>query len=130
MSSGWSRARATRRARPTSCASSRCVLELMLHSTGGNTECEEQIMSEQVVSVAVLEALPGKEEELIAMLREFYAMMHKKGYCTDVLYRDADRSDRLFHLRRWTSPEHRSEAQIDPDVHRYWQQLPELCTIP
>jgi len=87
-------------------------------------------MLEQVVSVAVLEALPGKEEELIAMLREFYAMMHAKGYCTDVLYRDGDRSDRLFHLRRWASPTHRGEAQIDPDVHRYWQKLPELCTIP
>jgi hypothetical protein len=87
-------------------------------------------MLEQVVSVAVLEALPGKEDELIAMLREFYAMMHAKGYCTDVLYRDGDRADRLFHLRRWRSPEHRSEAQIDPEVHRSWQQLPELCTIP
>ena len=87
-------------------------------------------MPEQVVSVAVLEALPGKEEELVAMLREFYAMMHGKGYCTDVLYRDGDRKDRLFHLRRWSSAEHRAEAQIDPDVHRYWQRLPELCTIP
>ena len=47
-------------------------------------------MSEQVVSVAILEALPGKEEELVAMLREFYTMMHSKGYCTDTLYRDGE----------------------------------------
>jgi len=87
-------------------------------------------MSEEVVSVAVLEALPGKEAELVDMLRELYTMMHSKGYCTDVLYCDADRPDRLFHVRRWKSAEMRSEAQIDPDVHRYWQRLPELCTIP
>lgn len=87
-------------------------------------------MSEQVVSVAILEALPGKEEELVAMLREFYTMMHSKEYCTDTLYRDGSRPERFVHLRRWKSPEMRGEAQIDPDVHRYWQQLPSLCIIP
>ena len=78
----------------------------------------------------VLEALPGKQEELIGMLRELYAMMNHKGYCTDVLYRDESRPDRLFHVRHWKSAEQRAEAQIDPDVHRYWQRLPDLCTIP
>lgn len=87
-------------------------------------------MAEEVVSVAILEALPGKEEELVTTLRELYSMMYAKGYCTDLLYRDSERPDRFFHLRRWKSHELRSEAQIDPDVHRYWQQLPELCTIP
>jgi quinol monooxygenase YgiN len=87
-------------------------------------------MAEEVVSVAILEALPGKENELLSMLRELYTMMHAKGYCSDLLYRDAARPDRLFHLRRWKSVALRSEAQIDPDVHRYWQQLPDLCTIP
>jgi quinol monooxygenase YgiN len=87
-------------------------------------------MSEEVVSIAILEALPGKEGDLVTMLREFYAMMHAKGYCTDVLYRDSDRPDRLVHERRWKSSALRAEAQIDPEVHRYWQQLPDLCTIP
>ena len=48
-------------------------------------------MAEEVVSVAILEALPGKEAELAAWLRELYAMMHAKGYCNDWLYRDSDR---------------------------------------
>ena len=87
-------------------------------------------MREEVVSVAILEALPGKEQELLQMLREFYSMMKSKGYSRDVLYCDETRPDRFFHLRRWNSPEMRSEAQNDPDVHRYWQRLPELCTIP
>jgi hypothetical protein len=93
-------------------------------------ETEENNMSAEVVSVAILEALPGKEEALLTMLRELYSMMHSKGYCSDLLYRDNDRPDRLVHLRRWKSDELRAEAQIDPDVHRYWQQLPSLCTIP
>jgi hypothetical protein len=87
-------------------------------------------MAAEVVSLAILEALPGKEAELAAWLRELYTMMHAKGYCNDWLYRDSDRPDRLIHVRRWKSVETRSEAQIDPDVHRYWQQLPNLCTIP
>ena len=87
-------------------------------------------MSDEVISFALLEALPGKEAELLAMLRELYAMMHRKGYCNDVLYSDESRPDRLFHIRRWKSAEQRAEAQIDPEVHRYWQRLPDLCTIP
>jgi quinol monooxygenase YgiN len=87
-------------------------------------------MAQEIFSVAVLEALPGKQEELLATLQELYTMMHKKGYCRDSLNRDLSEPGRLLHLRYWTSPEMRSEAQADPDVHRYWQMLPELCVIP
>jgi quinol monooxygenase YgiN len=87
-------------------------------------------MSKEIVSLAVLEALPGKEEELLAVLRELYTMMHAKGYCRDTLHRDSSRPDRLLHMRYWASSEMRSEAQADPEVHRYWQMLPQLCTIP
>lgn len=86
-------------------------------------------MSDEVVSMAILEALPGKENELLSVLRDFYTVMHAKGYSRDFLYHDDDRPDRYVHVRRWTSAEIRSEAQIDPEVHRYWQRLPELCTI-
>lgn len=87
-------------------------------------------MSTEIVSVAILEALPGKEEELIAMLRELYTMMHTKGYSRDTLWRDPERPERLLHARYWKSAEMRAEAQADPDAHRYWLRLPELCIIP
>ncbi len=87
-------------------------------------------MAQEILSIAVLEALPGKQEELLATLRELYTMMHAKGYSRDTLHRDSSSPGRFLHLRHWTSPEMRSEAQVDPDVHRYWQMLPELCTIP
>ncbi len=87
-------------------------------------------MDEEIVSVAVIEALPGKQEELIALLRELYSMMYVKGYSRDTLRRDVSRPDRFFHTRYWKSAETRAEAQHDPEVHRYWLRLPELCEIP
>jgi hypothetical protein len=90
----------------------------------------EREMADEILSMAILEALPGKEEELLRMLRELYTLMKTKGYCRDSLHRDMVRPDCLLHLRHWTSPEMRAEAQADPEVHRYWLKLPELCTIP
>lgn len=87
-------------------------------------------MGDEIVSLAVLEALPGKQEELLALLREFYSMMNAKGYSRDTLHRDAGRPERFIHLRYWKSEDARTEAQADPAVHQYWQKLPELCTIP
>jgi len=87
-------------------------------------------MAEAIVSLAILEALPGKEDELLTTLRQLYTLMHAKGYCRDTLHRDCSHPDRLLHVRYWTSPEMRAEAQADPEVHRYWQMLPDLCTIP
>jgi hypothetical protein len=87
-------------------------------------------MAEEIVSMSILEALPGKEDELLYMLRELYGLMHAKGYCRDSLFRDRTRPDRFVHIRYWVSLELRGEAQIDPEVHRYWQRLPELCNIP
>lgn len=87
-------------------------------------------MEQEIFSLSVLEALPGKEDELLTALRELYTLMRAKGYCRDTLYRDSSRADRFLHFRCWVSAEMRAEAQIDPEVHRYWQMLPQLCTIP
>jgi hypothetical protein len=89
----------------------------------------ERRMAEEIMSVAVLDALPGKEEELLNMLCELYTLVHNKGYCRDTLHRDMSYSNRFLHLRYWASPEMRAEALTDPEVHRYWLKLPELCTV-
>lgn len=87
-------------------------------------------MPKQIVSLAILEALPGKADELLATLRELYSMISAKGYARDILHRDVAQPHRFVHVRYWTSAELRLEAQNDPAVHRYWQKLPELCIIP
>lgn len=86
-------------------------------------------MAHEILSVAAIEALPDREEELLRTLRELYTLMQAKGYSRDSLHRDTARQDRFLHLRYWTSAQMRSEAQADPDVHRYWLKLPELCIV-
>ncbi len=86
-------------------------------------------MDDKILALAILEPLPGKEDELIEMLRELYALLFRKGYSRDTLYRDPKRPGTLIHLRHWTSNELRDEAQQDPEVHKYWLRLPELCKL-
>ncbi len=84
---------------------------------------------EPIRSMAILDAHPGREEDVIALLRDFYSAIHRKGYSNDLLYRDGRTPTRFVHLRIWSSEENRAEAQQDPEVHRYWQSLSEICTI-
>ncbi len=90
-------------------------------------------MSKQILALAVLEPHTGKEQECLNLLREFYDMLKTKGYSRDILFRegkkDESSKDRFVHLRIWTSNETRTEATHDPDVHKYWMRLPEVCTI-
>lgn len=86
-------------------------------------------MTNEILAFAILEPHPGKEDELVEMLRELYALLFRKGYSRDTLYRDPNRPGQLLHLRYWTSKESRAEAQQDPEVHRYWLRLPELCNL-
>ena len=86
-------------------------------------------MEHEIIALAILEPIRGKEEELIELLRELYALLRQKGYSRDVLYRNPNRPGSLVHMRRWTSHTKRDEAQQDPEVHRFWLRLPELCTL-
>ena len=86
-------------------------------------------MDKEILALAILEPFPGKEAELVEMLRELYALLFRKGYSRDVLYRNPNRPGTLVHLRRWTSAATRDEAQQDPEVHKYWLRLPELCNL-
>ena len=84
---------------------------------------------EPIRSMAILDAHPGAEPAVIALLKDFYTAIHRKGYSNDLLYRDGKQPSRFVHLRIWSSDTARAEAQQDPEVHRYWQKLSEICTI-
>lgn len=86
-------------------------------------------MNTEILALAILEPLPGKEDELVEMLSELYALLFRKGYSRDSLYRNPKRPGSLVHLRHWTSAFTRDEAQQDPEVHKFWLRLPELCTL-
>lgn len=86
-------------------------------------------MNQEILAFAILEPHPGKEDELVEMLRELYELMFRKGYSRDTLYRDPNRPGQLLHVRHWISKELRDDAQQDPEVHKYWLRLPELCKL-
>ncbi|MBZ5648089.1 MAG: antibiotic biosynthesis monooxygenase [Acidobacteriia bacterium] len=82
-----------------------------------------------ILAMAIFVAHEGKEDELLATVREFYSMLRRKNYSRDLLYRDRKNPRRFIHLRYWKSEQTRSEAHEDPDVHRCWQRMGLLCDM-
>jgi hypothetical protein len=78
-------------------------------------------MSQEFLSLAIWEPLPGMEEASLATIRELNAIVLKKAYGRDLLYRSADSHYVL--LRYWNSEQARSTAQEDPELLRCWARL-------
>jgi hypothetical protein len=78
-------------------------------------------MSQAYLSIAIWEPLPGMEAVSLETIRELNAIVSRKQYGHDTLYRSADAQYVL--LRCWTSEQARSAAQEDPEVLRCWARL-------
>jgi hypothetical protein len=78
-------------------------------------------MSQEFLSVAIWEPLPGMEAASLATIRELNAIVSSKGYGRDLLYRSGDSHYML--LRYWNSDQARSTAQEDPELLRCWARL-------
>jgi hypothetical protein len=78
-------------------------------------------MPQEILSVAIWEPLPGMEAESLATIRELFAILSRKGYSNDYLYRDNQAHFVL--CRYWKSEEARRTAQEDPEVLRCWARL-------
>jgi hypothetical protein len=78
-------------------------------------------MPQEFLSVAIWEALPDMETASLATIRELIAILARKGYSRDLLYRSPDQHYVL--LRYWKSEEARGAAQEDPEVLRCWARL-------
>lgn len=83
----------------------------------------------ELVSIAYVRPAEGKEQQTLDILADLYALLRKKNYSRDLLYRDAKEHGRLINLRYWRSEEARQEAHEDPEVHRLWQSLSEVSTV-
>ncbi len=86
-------------------------------------------MAEPILAIAVMEPFEGCEAEFVAVLGQLYALLERKGYCRDVLLRNRKDPPHYFNIRHWVSPEARQEAHEDPEVHRYWAKLGNLCKM-
>jgi heme-degrading monooxygenase HmoA len=80
-------------------------------------------MSQEILSVAIFQALPGQEEASLATMRALIAALSVGGYSRDFLYRDAKSPDEYVLLRYWKSEEARRAALEDPEVLRCWAKL-------
>jgi hypothetical protein len=85
-------------------------------------------MPTELLSIAYIWPETGKDEETIQVLTQLYSLLSRKAYSRDLLYRDA-KTERLVNLRYWKSEEARQQAQEDPEVHRLWQRLAEVCRV-
>ena len=78
-------------------------------------------MSQEYLSIAIWEPLPGMEAAALATIRELNAIVANKGYGRDLLYRSGDSHYVL--LRYWNSEQARATAQEDPEMIRCWTRL-------
>jgi heme-degrading monooxygenase HmoA len=78
-------------------------------------------MSQEVLSVAIFETLPGKEEQALATMQALFAALAAGGYSRDRLYHDG--VSHYVVVRHWKSEEARRAAQEDPEVQRCWARL-------
>lgn len=86
-------------------------------------------MSEEVLSLAFIEPIAGSEAECESRLKEVGALVGRKQYGRDVLYRDAQTGHSLVLTRYWRNAETRRNAQEDPEMHRLWRELSEVCRV-
>jgi quinol monooxygenase YgiN len=80
-------------------------------------------MSQEILSIAIFQPLPGHEDASLATMRDLIAALSAGGYSRDVLYRDAKSPDEYVLLRYWKSEEARRSALEDPGVLRCWARL-------
>ena len=78
-------------------------------------------MSQEYLSIAIWEPLPDMETASLESMRDLGAIISRKKYGRDLLYR-AGESDYVL-LRYWNSEQARSAAQEDPEVLRCWARL-------
>lgn len=86
-------------------------------------------MSEEIFAIAVIKPEEGHDQEVMDILRDLYAVMRRKNYSRNTLYRDRKEPSRLVNFRYWTSDDARTRAQEDPDVHRCWSRLGQVAKV-
>ncbi len=86
-------------------------------SEGGGSDAR---MSREVLSVAVYEPLPGREQDSLETMGLLLKVLSAAGFSRDFLYKD---SPQYVLLRYWKSERHAGRAYEDPEVQRCWAKL-------
>lgn len=86
-------------------------------------------MSDEILSVAIFEPLPGKEQDCLDTMRDLFAALAAGGFSRDALYRDGNTPGHYVMFRYWKSEDGRRAALEDPEVLRCWARLAEQIQI-
>ena len=86
-------------------------------------------MSEEILSIAFIEPIIGRETECQSQLKQVGEIIARKQYGRDVLYRDSQDPHLLVLTRYWHDAETRRHAHEDPEMHRVWRELSEVCRV-
>jgi len=82
-------------------------------------------MPKEILSIAVFEPLPGREQSFLSAVRDLLTALAKGGYCRDLLYRDLNSHNQYVLLRYWKSEESRRASLEDFEVLRCWSKVAE-----
>ncbi len=77
-------------------------------------------MSQEFLSVAIWDPVPGMEAAAISTIHEISSIVARKNYGRDLLYRS---SGSYVLLRYWNSEAARLAAYEDPEMLRCWARL-------
>jgi hypothetical protein len=77
-------------------------------------------MSREILSVAVYQPLPGREQDSLETIGLLLTVLSAAGFSRDFLYKD---SSQYVLLRYGKSEEARRAAYEDPEVQRGWAKL-------
>jgi len=84
-------------------------------------------MQREILAMAIIKVHEGKEQDFLEVVRDFYSMLHTMNYSRDILYKA--NGGHYVNMRYWASEEARDSAHEDPNVHRFWRRLAEICDI-
>lgn len=84
-------------------------------------------MQREILAMAIIKVHDGKEQDFLEVVRDFYSLLSTMNYSRDVLYKA--NGDHYVNMRYWASEEARDSAHEDPNVHRFWRRLAEICEI-
>jgi heme-degrading monooxygenase HmoA len=84
-------------------------------------------MSQEILSVAIFNPLPGREASALATMRDLRAALSSGGYSRDRLYRDGNMQ--YVVVRYWKSEEARRAALEDTEVLRCLSRLSQEIEI-
>jgi quinol monooxygenase YgiN len=83
-------------------------------------------LSQEILSVAVFEPQPGREQEGLSAVRELAGILAAKQFSRDRLFRDSTEAHRYVLARYWASESARRQALEDPAALRCWARMAEL----